>query len=70
MVGIRLPEEMEVRLHALAESTGRTMSFYVREALNEYLDDLEDRYRGLYRLEHPGKRLSMEDVGRELGLED
>lgn len=42
MLAIRLPEEIENRLDALAKETGRTKSFYVREAILEHLDDLED----------------------------
>ena len=44
MLAIRLPEEIEKRLDALAKATGRTKSFYVREAIFEHLDDLEDIY--------------------------
>ena len=42
MLAIRLPAEIERRLEALAEATGRTKTFYAREAILEYLDDLED----------------------------
>ena len=42
MLAIRLPEEIEKRLDALAKETGRTKSFYVREAILEQLDDIED----------------------------
>jgi RHH-type rel operon transcriptional repressor/antitoxin RelB len=44
MLAIRLPAEIEKRLDALAKETGRTKSFYVREAILEHLDDLEDIY--------------------------
>jgi RHH-type rel operon transcriptional repressor/antitoxin RelB len=44
MLAIRLPEEIENRLEALAKQTGRTKSFYAREAILEHLDDLEDVY--------------------------
>ena len=44
MLAIRLPEEIESRLDALAKATGRTKTFYAREAILEYLDDLEDLY--------------------------
>jgi RHH-type rel operon transcriptional repressor/antitoxin RelB len=44
MLAIRLPEEIEKRLDALAKRTGRTKTFYVREAILEQLDDLEDIY--------------------------
>ena len=51
MLAIRLPAEIEDRLDALAKATGRTKSFYVREAILEYLDDLEDVYLAEKRLE-------------------
>ena len=44
MLALRLPEDTERRLEALAERTGRTKSFYVREAIETHLDDLETFY--------------------------
>ena len=44
MLAVRLPEELEQRLEALAKATGRTKSYYAREAIQEHLDDLEDIY--------------------------
>jgi RHH-type rel operon transcriptional repressor/antitoxin RelB len=44
MLAIRLPQSIEKRLAKLARRTGRTKSFYVREAILEHLDDLEDLY--------------------------
>ncbi len=44
MLAIRLPQSIEERLEKLARRTGRTKSFYAREAILEYLDDLEDMY--------------------------
>jgi RHH-type rel operon transcriptional repressor/antitoxin RelB len=44
MLAIRLPEDIENRLAVLAEKTGRSKSFYVREAIQEHLEDLEDLY--------------------------
>jgi RHH-type rel operon transcriptional repressor/antitoxin RelB len=44
MLAIRLPQSIEKRLEKLARRTGRTKSFYVREAILEHLDDLEDLY--------------------------
>lgn len=44
MIGVRLPPEIENRLDALAKATGRTKTYYVREAILEHLDDLEDVY--------------------------
>jgi len=44
MLAIRLPAEVETRLETLAQATGRTKTFYAREAIIEYLGDLEDLY--------------------------
>ncbi len=44
MLALRLPEEIERRLEELAARTGRSKSFYAREAILEHLEDLEDTY--------------------------
>ena len=44
MLAIRLPANIEKRLERLAKRTGRTKSFYAREAILEHLEDLEDVY--------------------------
>lgn len=44
MLAIRLPPSIEKRLERLAKSTGRTKTFYAREAILEHLEDLEDLY--------------------------
>ncbi|MCO5098890.1 MAG: ribbon-helix-helix protein, CopG family [Rhodocyclaceae bacterium] len=44
MLAIRLPETIEERLNALASETGRSKTALVREAILEYIDDLEDYY--------------------------
>ena len=44
MLAIRLPQTIEKRLEKLARQTGRTKTYYVREAILEHLADLEDLY--------------------------
>lgn len=44
MLAIRLPTEIESRLEKLAKATGRSKSFYAREAILEHLEDLEDYF--------------------------
>ena len=44
MLAIRLPEKIEKRLDRLAKRTGRTKTYYVREAILEHLQDIEDLY--------------------------
>ncbi len=43
-LALRLPIEIVERLSALSKRTGRTKSFYAREAILAHLDDLEDSY--------------------------
>mgnify|MGYP003700673717 CR=1 FL=1 len=50
MLALRLPAEIEARLDALAKRTGRSKSFYAREAILAHLDDLEDVYLAEQRL--------------------
>ncbi|MGA2851423.1 MAG: DUF6290 family protein [Terracidiphilus sp.] len=74
MLAIRLPEEIEKRLDALAKETGRTKSFYVREAILEHLDDLEDIYLAEQRLAdiRAGKSttVSLDEVMERYGMVD
>jgi RHH-type rel operon transcriptional repressor/antitoxin RelB len=51
MLVIRLPKTIEKRLERLARRTARTKTFYAREAILEYLPDIEDLYLAETRLE-------------------
>ena len=44
MIGIRIPKSVGQRLEILAQRTGRSKTYYIREAIMEHLDDLEDIY--------------------------
>ena len=72
MLAIRLPDEIEKRLETLAKKTGRTKTFYAREAILNYLEDLEDIYLAEIELVKvragKSKIYSAEEVGKELGL--
>lgn len=69
MLSIRLPKDIEKRLEYLAVKTGRTKTYYVRLAILSNLDELEDTYIALHRLETPGKQWSLEDLEKELDLD-
>lgn len=73
-ISIRLPADIETRLSRLAAKTGRTKTFYVTEAINEQISDLEDRYLAEKRLAAnragKSKTFSLEDVELSLGLEN
>ena len=70
MLAIRLDSDLEERLDALAKKTGRTKTFYAREAIEEHLEDMEDAYLAMERLAKPQPSLSAEEAKRELGLSD
>ncbi|HPE71594.1 MAG: TraY domain-containing protein [Candidatus Competibacter sp.] len=74
MLAIRLPSEVESRLEALSRATGRTKTFYAREAILEHLDDLEDLYLAEQRLidirAGRAETVSLEAVMQRYGMED
>jgi RHH-type rel operon transcriptional repressor/antitoxin RelB len=66
MLALRLPPEIEKRLNALARSTGRTKSFYAREAIVRQIEDIEDYYLAKRRLARGGPRVSLDSVERRV----
>ena len=74
MLAIRLPQSIEKRLEKLARRTGRTKTFYVREAILQHLEDLEDIYAAELVLERirsgEDKTVPLRDVMKRYGLVD
>jgi RHH-type transcriptional regulator, rel operon repressor / antitoxin RelB len=74
MLAIRLPQSIEKRLEKLARRTGRTKSFYAREAILQHLEDLEDLYLAERALERIRKgeddTIPLEEVMKRHGMED
>lgn len=68
MLALRLPPEIEKRLDDLAQKTGRTKSFYARQAILEHIDDLEDLYLSEQRMENP-EFVSLEEVMAKYGID-
>ena len=66
VLALRLPEDVEKRLEALARKTGRTKSFYAREAILRHLEDLEDAHLARERLKRRRGRVSLEELESEL----
>lgn len=70
---IRLAPEIEKRLDFLAAQTGRTKAFYLRQMIENGMDDLEDYYLAaevLERLRKGEEEVYSSDVLRkDLGLE-
>lgn len=74
MLAIRLPQDIENRLEVLAQRTGRTKTFYAREAILEHLENLEDLYLAESRLQalRQGEEqtVSLDDMMKRYGLAD
>lgn len=70
MLAVRLSEDVEERLEALAARTGRTKTFYAREAIEAHLDDLEDFYLAEDRMKsfRDEDAIPLEQLKRELNL--
>ena len=69
MLSVRLAPKMMERLQTLADKTGRTKSFYAREAILRYLEDMEDTFIAIERLENPSKRWTLEELENNIDLE-
>jgi RHH-type rel operon transcriptional repressor/antitoxin RelB len=71
---IRLEPETEARLDALAARTGRTKAYYLRQLIENGLDDLEDYYKAVEVSERirrgEEKTYPLAEVMRDLGLDD
>jgi RHH-type rel operon transcriptional repressor/antitoxin RelB len=66
MLALRLPPEIERRLDELARRTGRTKSYFAREAIIRHLEDMEDMAVAEERLREAGESLSWEEVKARL----
>lgn len=71
MLVFRLDPDLKARLDAIVRRTGRSKSYYAREALREKIEEFEDIALLDEALRHPdaGKRISLEELKRELGLD-
>ena len=73
-LSIRLDEDLAARLERLARLTGRSKSFYVKQAIEHHIEDLEDLYlaqRIAKRVAEGRERLiPLEQIERELGGAD
>lgn len=65
---VRLDAELEDRLNELVEATGRSRSYYVRQALEEFLEDRADYLLALSMLEKNEPTMGIDELRRKLGL--
>ena len=69
MLSVRLDPKIEKTPEGAGREDGRTKTYYVREAILEHLENMEDRYLAIERLENPAPRWTLEEVEQELDLE-
>jgi RHH-type rel operon transcriptional repressor/antitoxin RelB len=70
MLTIRLNNDLENRLIALSQKTGRPKSYYVRQAIQAFLEEKEDYLLAISRLEKNNPRISLAELEKKLGLDD
>lgn len=70
MIAVRLPKELEIKLERVADATHRSKSYYIRKALEQYLEDREDYLLAIARLEEKNPNISLEKALKEIGLDD
>jgi RHH-type rel operon transcriptional repressor/antitoxin RelB len=70
MLSIDLDPEIEQRLKQLAKRTGKTEAELARELVEHNLEDLEDICIAETRLANPARTFSVEEVRKELGLDE
>jgi RHH-type rel operon transcriptional repressor/antitoxin RelB len=69
MFSVRLSPKLEARLNRLAKRTGRTKAYYAKKAIEEFLEEQEDYFIALSRLEEKLPGIPLEEVVKKLGLE-
>ena len=67
MLAVSISHDIENHLQQLAHRTGRTKTYYAREALLRFIEDMENEYLALSRIETPTKRWSLDEL--ELGID-
>lgn len=67
-ITVRLDDKLEKRLNKLVEKTYRSKSFYIKEALNDYLNNREDYLLALAALEKKEPTISLDAIKKELGI--
>ena len=69
MLSVRLDSDTDKFLETLANETHRSKSFFVKEALKNYREDMEDYYEAQVRSNDEKRNLiSVEELEKSLGL--
>jgi len=69
MISVRLDANLEQKLNSIAKLTNRPKSFFIKEALKEYLEDIEDILEAKERLSDPKREtITLEELRKELNI--
>ena len=69
-IALKVSSKLDQRLTMLAKKTHRSKSYYAREALERYIEELEDYYLAIAVRENPGKIYTLAEVEKMCGLDD
>ena len=70
MLEVNMSEALEARLHELAHEAGQSAHDFALTAIKRYMEDYEDTLEAMAAREEGGPTYSMEEVMRELGLDN
>ena len=65
-ISVRFDEDIKIRLENLSSSSGRSVSQVIRQCIIDHLEDLEDVYDSIRRLEKGEKSSNIIDLKNEL----
>jgi len=69
MISVRLDQKLEKELEEIAKITNRPKSFFIKEALKEYLEDIKDILEAKERISDPKRELiTLDELKRELDV--
>jgi len=70
MTTIQIPDELANQIEQAAQSAGETYDAFLREAVLSRLEDLQDVAIAKKHLLHPDDTLSIDELKKNLGLDD
>ncbi len=70
MIAVRLPKDLEAELEKVAKETHRSKSYYIRRALQKYLEDREDYLAALAIVKENNPKIPFEKIRKDFDLDD
>lgn len=64
-ISVRIPHDIDQKLTKLSKQTGRPKNFYIREAIEDHIEDIEDYFLGMKTL-RAAKRVYTSDEAKSI----